>query len=121
MAYAQFNGSKPVTSPDTRQESIDAIRNNGLAVRDMAILGTCPGFDFSTSGGTPDQPAITLRTKGLEVLRASITWGTTGGQAGNPTSIVYEYSADGGSTWNAVGTVAFTYDTDGYPTGSTWS
>ena len=57
----------------------------------------------------------------LVALGATLTWGTTGGAAGNVTQAVYAYSANSGSTYDTVGTLSITYDTAGYVTGTTWS
>lgn len=120
MSYTAFDGTKPTTA-QTRQAAITSILQNLLAVRDMTILGDAPGFDFSVSGGTAAQPAIMYRKLGTEWIRASITWGSSGGSDGNPTVIVYSYSPDSGSNWNTIKTVTYAYDSDGNVTSSTWS
>lgn len=83
--------------------------------------GTPPGWAFSIVEGAPDQPTKTLLSHASERLRKTITWGTTGGEAGNPVAILHEYSADAGSTWTAVGTSTLAWDADGYLTAINWT
>ena len=120
MTYAAFDSSKPTTS-QTRQAQNDSIGANLRAARDMAIIGEAKGYNYSVSGGTADQPAITYRKNGAEWLRATLTWGTTGGEAGNVTTAVYAYSADSGSTWDTIGTLTLAYDSNANLTSTTWS
>lgn len=120
MAYVAFDSTKPTTA-QTRQAAITSILQNGLALRDMLIMSDAPGFDYSVSGGTAAQPAIVYRKKSTEWLRGSITWGSSGGSDGNPTVIVYAYSADSGSTWDTIKTVTYAYDASGNVITSTWS
>lgn len=46
-------------------------------------------------------------------IRATITWGTTGGEEYNPTGIVWDYSADGGGAYDTIATQALTFDANG--------
>jgi len=122
-----FRKAKPVTS-DTRQQSIDFIKNNGVAI--WAMLGGSglgPGWNFAKAGGTASQPATITYTYDTTIkVRVTLTWGTTGGEDGNITKAVYEFSDDTGATWDAlddedgnyVKTVA--YDADGNVTTTTW-
>jgi hypothetical protein len=120
MAYTPFDSTKPTTS-QTRQAAIDSIHANEMANRDMAIIGDAKGWDYSVSGGTAEQPAITYRKNGAEWLRATLTWGTTGGEAGNVTVATYAYSSNSGGAWDTIGTLTFTYDANGNLTSTTWS
>lgn len=114
MPYTDFDDSKPVAT-DNGVATVDAIRNNLLAMRDSVIMGFMPGWSATPSGGTNEQPAQWLYSKGTERLRASITWGTTGGADGNPTQVVWEYSSDSGSTWDTVSTQSIVWNSDGTP------
>ena len=120
MAYVPFDSSKPTTA-QTRQAAIDSIRANEMAGRDANIIGVFKGFNYSVSGGTAAQPAITYRKNGAEWLRATLTWGTTGGENGNVTVAVYAYSANSGGAWDTIGTCTIAYDADGNVTTTTWS
>lgn len=120
MSYTPFDGTKPVTS-DTRQQAFDYILANENALRDMVIMGSAPGFDFSVSGGTAAQPDIMYAKSGASWLRASITWGTSGGADGNPTVIVYAFSGDSGGAWSTIKTLTLSWDSDGYLTTGVWS
>ena len=122
MAYTDFEENKPVAS-DTGLVVVDNIRNNLMAMRDAVVAGTMYGWDFSKidGTGTADQPQYMLYTKGVEIIRLTFTWGTTGGADGNPTQIVYEYSANSGTDYDAIGTLSFTYDTDSNLITQVWS
>lgn len=120
MAYVPYDSTKPTTA-QTRQAAIDSIRANQMADRDANIIGAFKGFNYSVSGGTAEQPAITYRKNGTEWLRATLTWGTTGGENGNVTVAVYAYSANSGGAWDTIGTCTIAYDANGNVTTTTWS
>ena len=109
--FVPFDGSLPLgTNPGTSVP--DDFRNNGNALRYAIASGSIPGA-FSTSGGTAAQPAQYLWSSGAHQVRATNTWGTTGGSANNLQSQVYEVSQDSGATWASVGTKTYTYDSNG--------
>lgn len=122
MAYTSFDDTKPVSS-DNGLVTVDAIRNNLLAMRDAVVMGAFNDWNYApTVGtGTASQPQYAVYSKGTERLRATLTWGTTGGADGNVTQMVWAYSSDSGSTYDTIGTQAITYDTDANVTGITWS
>ena len=120
MTYTVFDPASPNTS-ETRQVIVDDTRYNLLAVRDAVIMGNLAGFNYAWSGGTSSQPAVITRTKGTEIIRATITWGSSGGANGNPTVIVYDYSSNSGTTYSTVGTCTYTWDASGFLTSTTWS
>lgn len=130
MNYTAFQSSQPTTagSPTpTRQETIDAIRNNLMALRDALVAcGSVQGFDYSQSGGTAEEPGAMLFTRGSEIVKITLTWGTTGGEDGNVTKAVYEYSSNGGSSYDpmvdAAGeyVLSITYDSNGNCTATAW-
>lgn len=120
MAYTQYNSAVPTTA-QTRQAAIDAIRTNEMAMRDAIIAGNLPGFNYSVSGGTADQPQYLYRKKSTEWIRTTLTWGTTGGEAGNVTVAVYAYSSNSGGLYDTIGTCTWTYDSSGNVTATTWS
>ena len=74
-----------------------------------------------TGTNTADQPQAISCTKTTERLRAAITWGTAGGEAGNPTVVAYSYSSDTGATYSAIGTKTITYDSLANVRNTTWS
>ena len=120
MAYVPFNSAVPTTA-QTRQAAIDSIRANEMAVRDQAIMAAAKGWNYSVSGGTAEQPAITYRKNGTEWLRATLTWGTTGGENGNVTVAVYAYSSNSGGAWDTIGTCTIAFDASGNVVTTTWS
>ena len=123
MAYNEFTHAKPVGT-DTGPQAIDYIRNNEMALRDAIIWDYgWPGVTETQSGGTPEQPAVILMSLGTERWKKSITWGTTGGEAGNITKITYEYSSNSGSNYDP--RLPFknrnvSYDSSGNRIGVTW-
>lgn len=74
-----------------------------------------------TAANVADSPKSLCYTKSTERVRAALTWGTAGGEAGNPTVIAYSYSSDSGASYAAIGTKTITYDGSGNITATTWS
>lgn len=121
MAYTPFDGSKPNGASQNGTQFGQSARDNFNAIRDAAVLGGgFPGFNLAASGGTAAQPAQLLYSKGTERVRATLTWGTTGGEAGNVTVAVYAYSPDA-TTYSTIGTKTVTYDGNANVTATTWS
>jgi Neuraminidase (sialidase) len=137
MAYIDYDDNQPVPSGATLGTVMTNTRNNLRAMRDacLAMAGGFVGWDWDSYDSndatppvlTPDQPAYLIWSKGTLRVKAVLTWGTTGGEAGQVTRIVYSYSADSGSTWDVLkggsinGYYDFTYNTDGVPTSGAWS
>lgn len=130
MAYEYLQPTKPTTagSPTpTRQASIDATRQNIVALRDILVaLGVVQGFDYSVSGGTAEEPAELYFKKGVEWIKVVLTWGTTGGEDGNVTKAAYYYSSNSGGAYDAMVddggeyVLTLTYDSNGNCTGTSW-
>lgn len=116
MPYTQFDSVNPVIG-QSRFNAVESMRNNLLALRDMAVLHMAPGFNFSKAGGTAEQPAQHFFKKGAEWIREDLTWGTTGGAEGNVTQVVRYKSLNSGVAYDLIETLTFTYDTDGNFTG----
>jgi hypothetical protein len=122
MAYTLFDPTTPDATTQTLTQMGQSERNNLKAVRDACIMGGgFYGFNLAVSGGTADQPALLTYSKGTEKIKAALTWGTTGGEAGSVTVAVYSYSSDSGSTWVTIGTKTITYDANANVTATTWS
>lgn len=126
MTYAAADFSKPTTA-QTRQAAIDDIRENLLALRDVLVAaGLLPGWDYSVSGGTADQPAVIYFKRGTEWVRIDLTWGTSGGADGNVTKAAYYYSSNSGGAWDAMADIAgeyvahLSYDASANLTTLTW-
>lgn len=117
MAYTSFVDNKPVAT-DTGAVFADTTRENLMAMRDAVVMGAMVGWAYSSSGGA--EPATITYSKGTERLRASLDWGSSGGADGNVTEAVWEYSADSGSTYDAIGTEEITYTTDGLVSVVAW-
>lgn len=125
MPYTAYDKTKPVTSPDTRQQSIDSIRNNLNALRDMLVAGVpVSGWNYSVSGGTAEQPQYMFYKNGVEWIRATLTWGTTGGADGNVTIMQLHYSGNSGGAYDALtpySTITYAYDSNANLVTTTWS
>lgn len=125
MAYTVFdpalpNGGAPANQNGT--QVLQSARDNLKAVRDAAIMGGgFYGWNMAAAGGTAAQPATITFSKGTERVRAELTWGTTGGEAGSVTVAVYAYSSNSGTDYDTIGTNTITYDASGYVTATTWS
>lgn len=126
MSYLPFDAGSP-TVVQTRQTAIDTTRSNLQALRDILVASGCAhGWAMSKSGGTADQPAIVIYARGTERVRVSITWGSTGGAAGNPTKVAYHYSINGGTSYDPLTdadgnyVMTLTWDAEGELTNTTW-
>lgn len=122
MAYTPFDPTKPDAATQNGTQFAASARTNMAALRDACILGGgFPGFNLAVSGGTADQPALLTYSSGTERVKAALTWGTTGGEAGNVTVAVYSYSSNSGGSYDTIKTKTVTYDGSGYVTATTWS
>jgi hypothetical protein len=135
MTYTVFDQ----TAPEPTQggaEVLTSTRENLIAVRDAIIAdGFFPGWDMETQDSdgsapptTPEQPDQVVFFKDSELIKLSLTWGTAGGEEGNVTQIVAEYSADAGALFEPMGatgypngTLTISYDANGVPLSHTWS
>ena len=126
MVYVQFVSDKPVIADDG-DVVINNTRENLMALRDSIVAGALKGWDMSlvTGGGTDEEPDEIWYSNNTntEAIRLSPTWGTTGGEDGNATVILYEYTADDTPTitWETIGTLTNTYNANGTLTASAWS
>lgn len=123
MAYTHFSSTTPAASQDGVDVPASALAND-KASRDAIIIGAVHGFLFSASGGTAAEPAFWFWKNGTTWLRAALTWGTTGGEDGNPTTIVWALSINSGSDYTtapggAIDTQTFTWDGNGELTATT--
>ena len=121
MPYTQFDPAKPDAGTQNITQFATSVRANLAAIRDIAALGAAPGWNYSWSGGTAEKPSVMLWSKGTERLRATCTWGTTGGATDNLTVAVFAYSANSGSTYDTIGTQTIAFDASGSVTSTTWS
>lgn len=122
MTYAVFDQAKPDASSQNGTQFAQSTRDNLLALRDAIIAGTgFFGWALAITGGTADQPTTFTYSAGVERVKIALTWGTSGGEAGNVTQSVYSYSADSGSTYTTIATKTNTYDGNGYLTAVAWS
>lgn len=121
MAYVQFDATKPNGATANGTTVLSELRDNMEALRDMVVAGTLYGWACTASGGTADMPTTMLHSKGTERLRETITWGSTGGATNNPQTILYSYSSNSGSSYDAIGTITYTYDASGNVTSWAWS
>lgn len=129
MAYVPFVDQKPVFS-DNGDDVVDDIRENLMALRDAVVLGVLVGWDMTVTAGTgtnaqPQYLYMHRNGASTERLRITYTWGTTGGEAGNPTVLALHYTADddplGSATWDLMGTFTITYNSDGTVASGAWS
>lgn len=122
MAYALFDPAKPDAATQNGTQFAQSARDNLKAVRDAAIMGGgFYGWNMATAGGTAAEPATLTYSKGTERVRATLTWGTTGGEAGSVTTAVYAYSSNSGTSYDTIGTKTITYDASGNVTSTSWA
>lgn len=123
MAYTAYDKAKPVNT-QTGNAALLSAQTNLNALRDMIVLGSIIGWDYTPFIGTgsSDQPEYITYDNGTEAIRAYFTWGTSGGADGNVTQVVYKFSTDSGSTFpDTIGTCTYTYTTSGTVTTTIWS
>jgi hypothetical protein len=123
MVYVPFVSDKPVIA-DNGDVVINNTRQNLMAVRDGLVAGAMKGWNMSLTGGNQEEPATILysNNSNTEAVRLTITWGTTGGEDGQPTVIVYAYSSDDfGAVNETIGTCTFGYNANGTLITTTWS
>lgn len=123
MVYVPFVPDTPDIT-DTGAIVINNTRENLMALRDAVVAGALKGWNMAATGGTAEEPTQILYSDNAttEAIKLTITWGTTGGEDGNPKTIVYAYSADDfGASNEAIGTWTGTYGSGGNLTAETWS
>lgn len=122
MAYDTFQSDKPSATSDASGTAFATSANrNDKALRDAIIALLFGSFAFSIVNGTGDarRPQYMYWKNGTggsaPWIRATITWGTTGGEKYNPTSITWEYSANGGTSYDNIlaGAQVYTWDANG--------
>lgn len=117
MAYTLFDPASPDPTTDDGQTAFNKARTNQVALRDALIAGM-PGWQRAAAlGNGPDnwRPQYWIFSKGIERIRLTCTYGSSGGSAGRITQIVADYSSDNGSTYNDnIGTWAGTWGSDGH-------
>lgn len=121
MAYVTYDQSKPA-DPQNGAQVMQSTRDNLRAIRDAVLMGGgFFGWPLAVAGGTAEQPATLTYSNGTERVRATLTWGTTGGGAGSVTTAVYAYSSNSGTDYDTIKTKAITYDASGNVTATAWS
>jgi len=120
--YVDFEKDVPVITDDG-DLVINDTRNNLMALRDAIVTGALNNWDLATADitGPADEPTQLIYKNGVEWIRLAITWGTTGGDDGNPLVIVYSYSANSGVLYHPLGTLTMTYDASGNMRSALWS
>lgn len=119
MAYGTFQADQPDATADNGATFGSDLLRNQRALRDAVVAAMFDDFEFSITAGTGStrRPQYMYWKNGTggsaPWLRATLTWGTTGGEKYNPTSILWEYSGNGGSSYDTVATQALTFDSNG--------
>lgn len=121
------------TVPDSSQAGPDVTLSanaNDVALWAMLVMsGMAKGWTLAVNAGsgTAEQPQwmVWSYSDSLHRVRATNTWGTTGGELGNITQSVIQYTTDGASTpdstgtWASVCTIGYTLDSSGNVTATT--
>lgn len=119
MSYQPFVIGNPDGSTGTGATFAQQLRDNLNALTHGVVIGAMRSWNYAqTIGtGTADKPQFMTWSNGVYRLRASPTWNVEG----NPSSILWEYSANSGSSYSVVGTCTYTYDAAQNCTAYTWS
>lgn len=119
MAYNDYLFAKP-DGADNGPTVVTTTKRNLLATLHAAVMGLGIGWLFSAVNGTGTalKPQYWfLKSAANEVwIRFTLTWGTTGGQNGNVTAFVIEWSGNSGVAWESMASGSITYDSFGNPT-----
>ena len=128
MTYTAFDPALPDAASQNGTAFAGSTRANLVAMRDMLVaMGGMPGFNYSVTGGTAEQPASLLYKRSTEWIKVDLTWGTTGGADGNVTKAAYYYSSNSGGAYDGIVdgagyyVQAMSYDASGNLTSTTWS
>ena len=119
MAYNPFLDNSPIAATNG-STIIDETRQNLDALRDAVVMGSMPGWTYANNGVDKAEPDQIEYSKGVERIRGLLTWGTSGGAAGNLTQAVWDYSADSGGLYENIGNLTIAYDPSGNVTGASW-
>lgn len=127
MTYAALDVTKPDASTQNGTQFAGSTRDNIRAMRDALVAtGLVQGFAYSVSGGTAEQPATLYYKRSTEWIKVDLTWGTSGGEAGNVTKAAYYYSSNSGSAYDGMADASgnyvatITYDSNGNCTATSW-
>lgn len=116
MPYQSFDASLPDGSTQNGAQVLASVRSNQAALRDAIAAGVMFGWAMTPSGGTASEPAVITYSKSTDRVRATLTW-----SGGKVTEAVYDFSANAGGAWDAIGTQTIAYDANDNVTGVTWS
>ena len=122
MTYSAFDKTKPDAAVDDGADFGANTKNNLLALRDSAVAGAVPGWNYGHTGTDAGQPATAVWSFGTERVQETYTWGTDS----SLTKVAYRYSADSGTNYSAMADTSgnfvhtFTYDGSGNLTASSW-
>lgn len=100
---------------------VNTYKNSDVSGTAIVMDGHYYAWGLTPSGGTAEKPAVVVYAKSVERVRATLTWGTTGGETDNVTVAVYEYSSNSGGAYSTIGTKTMTYDASGNVTLTAWS
>lgn len=119
MSYEHYVIGKPDPTTGNGATFAAELKVNLEALHHAVVTGLMPGWNFLiiVGTGTVNQPQFNVYVRGSHGLELSITWNASG----NPSSILYRYTSNGGTTFVVVGTVTYSYDSDQNVTGYTWS
>jgi len=122
MAYTAFVPDKPDIADDG-DVVINNTRENLMALRDAVVSGALVGWDLTVTigGGSAEEPDEIIYKNTPEWVRLAVTWGTAGGEDGQPLVVVYAYSANSGGVYDTIGTLTMSYNANGTATGGVWS
>lgn len=124
MAYSQASRTQPDASTQNGTNFGASALANDRAAIDAIVLGHAPGWVYSVSGGTAEQPQYMFWKNGTHWLRATLTWGSSGGSNGNITQAVLQLSANSGTDYTTspggtLATVVQAFDANGNLTSTT--
>jgi hypothetical protein len=125
--FTAFSATVPASTQTGTAFAVSANANDVALWYALVMGGNVPGWASAPviGTGTAEQPQYCVFTNGVQRVRATNTWGTAAGAAGNLTQQVWEVSQDSGSTpnatgtWAAVATQVYTYDANGNLTATT--
>jgi len=120
MAYSPYVIGNPDATTGSGTTFAQQLQTNLNAIMHAVVMGAFESWNMTVTAGTGtvDMPQFITYSNGVYRVRKTITWDTG---VGVPTTVLYEFSSNSGSTWDTIKTCTFTYDGNSNITAFTWS
>lgn len=104
-SYTAFDSTKPAGTQTGPAFATSASANDVALWYACVQGGSMPGWTFTKSGGTTEEPLYYIWSNGTQIVRSTNTW-----TSGYLTQQVWQVSQDSGAAYASVCTQTMTYD-----------